>query len=1069
MPTAPAAAPRTRETAEAVIRTLLLTDLVDSTRLVEKLGDARAYEVATRHDRVSRDLLPRYGGLEIDKTDGFLLLFERPLDAVGYALAYHQALAGLSVELGVQLRSRAGIHLGEVFLRENRPEDVARGAKPLEVEGLAKPTAARAMSLAGAKQTLLTQSAFDLAREAAVAEEAFGGKLRWLAHGPYLFKGVDEPVEIFEVGVEGAAPLAPPADTAKVRRAVAAGDEVTLGWRPGPGLEIPRRAGWLLEKRLGEGGFGEVWLAIQRSTAEPRVFKFCYDAERLRALQREVTLFRLLKESLGDAAEIQRIYDWNLDQAPYYTEAEYVAGGDLVEWASARGGLAEIPLADRLEIVAQVADALAAAHSVGVLHKDVKPGNVLMTAAPDGRPRAKLTDFGIGEVLDQRQLLARGITVLGMTEVVAAEGSSSVTGSRLYMAPEVSEGKAATVQADIYALGVMLYQVVAGDFQRALAPGWRRDVDDELLAEDIGSFVDGAPEHRPASAHQVAERLRGLDTRRAERAAELRAREEAEAARLALERAQRRRKISAVIAAAATVFLVVVSVFAIQAMLARDEAEAARGVADQRRSQAEDLISFMLGDLREKLEPVGRLEILDGVGEKAMEYFSAVPEEELSDEELSRRSRALYQIGDVRVSQGDLGAALGPFKESQALAQRLVDRAPDDGKKLFELAQSHFWLGFVHSRRGEPKAALDQFRIYLEISERLMGIDAENQDWQLELAYAHTNLATVFRATGAIDRALEHVRLSNEIKRRLVSLDPSNIARRRSLANGLSWLATILRQNGDLPEALEQRRDELEMREALAKQEPPDTHDSYLLSLSHSHASDLLLATGRPKDALSHSEAALHLIEELATKDPTNTRWGWHLALFHMKQGNVLRALSPPKGTGIHYRTGRRILKELVATDPTNTEWQRDLGILLYFAAAAKLAGGPIEKTLSGAREALAILEPILRANPDDRSVRSYLALTYVLLGRIHRQLGRPADASDAWSRAVEIIEPFAIGSGDPRLLEPWARALLHLGRRDQASSIVDSLAATGYASPDFLALCRENELGSAVIGSGST
>ncbi len=66
-----AVATRETEAAEAVIRTLLLTDLVDSTKLVEKLGDARAYEVATRHDRASRDLLPKWGGLEIDKTDGF--------------------------------------------------------------------------------------------------------------------------------------------------------------------------------------------------------------------------------------------------------------------------------------------------------------------------------------------------------------------------------------------------------------------------------------------------------------------------------------------------------------------------------------------------------------------------------------------------------------------------------------------------------------------------------------------------------------------------------------------------------------------------------------------------------------------------------------------------------------------------------------------------------------------------------------------------------------------------------------------------------------------------------------
>ncbi|HYH47412.1 MAG TPA: protein kinase, partial [Thermoanaerobaculia bacterium] len=404
---------------QAVLRTLVVTDLVDSTRLVEELGDFRAFEIATRHDGMARGLLARHGGLEIDKTDGFLFLFERPLSAVTFALAYQRELAALSVEVGAQLRSRTGIHLGEVFLRENPPEDVARGAKPVEVEGLAKPLAARVMSLAGGKQILMTEGAFNLAR---LARETAGGEpladapLSWLAHGPYLFKGVAEPVEVFEVGLPGLSLLAVPQETEKSRRAVAAGDEVTLGWRPGPGQEIPRRAGWTLERKLGLGGFGEVWLAGQRDTGEKRAFKFCYEATRLRALQREVTLFRLLKETLGDREEIVRILDWSFDEAPYFLECEYVEGGDLVDWAAERGGIGEIPLAERLEIAAQVADALAAAHSVGVLHKDVKPQNVLVTRDRQGRPRAKLTDFGIAQVLDHQALLAQGITVLGMTE-----------------------------------------------------------------------------------------------------------------------------------------------------------------------------------------------------------------------------------------------------------------------------------------------------------------------------------------------------------------------------------------------------------------------------------------------------------------------------------------------------------------------------------------------------------------------------------------------------------------------------------------------------------------------------
>ncbi len=128
---------------EAVIRTLLVSDLVGSTRLIEELGDEETAKLFQRHDRLARDLIERYEGLEIDKTDGFLLLFKRPYEAVLYALAYHQALSVLSEVLGIEVSSRVGIHLGEVFLHKNPAVDVARGAKPIEVEGIAPPRRSR--------------------------------------------------------------------------------------------------------------------------------------------------------------------------------------------------------------------------------------------------------------------------------------------------------------------------------------------------------------------------------------------------------------------------------------------------------------------------------------------------------------------------------------------------------------------------------------------------------------------------------------------------------------------------------------------------------------------------------------------------------------------------------------------------------------------------------------------------------------------------------------------------------------------------------------------------------------
>ena len=187
-------------------RALLLTDVVDSTKLSEALGDVVMAGVWAAHDRAARDLLPLWRGREIDKTDGMLLLFEDAADAVHYALAYHRALDVLAVPL----KARAGLHVGPVILRENSADDEARGAKPLEVDGLAKSTAARVMSLAVGGQTLLTPET-----RAAVGDIG----LPTVSHGHWVMKSVSAPVELFEAG-EGPARFAPPPDSEKVYRVV---------------------------------------------------------------------------------------------------------------------------------------------------------------------------------------------------------------------------------------------------------------------------------------------------------------------------------------------------------------------------------------------------------------------------------------------------------------------------------------------------------------------------------------------------------------------------------------------------------------------------------------------------------------------------------------------------------------------------------------------------------------------------------------------------------------------------------------------------------------------------------
>ena len=189
---------------------LLLVDIVDSAALAARLGDGAMAAVWVAHDRLARDLVRDWRGREIDKSDGFLLMFATAADALGCAIGYHRALRGLQVPV----HARAGIHVGAVSLRENTGDDIARGAKPLEVDGLAKPFAARVMGLARAGQTLLSAAARD-----ALGAAREDGARPLVSHGHWQLKGLPEPVELFEAGDDDA-PFMPPPDVTKAYRVV---------------------------------------------------------------------------------------------------------------------------------------------------------------------------------------------------------------------------------------------------------------------------------------------------------------------------------------------------------------------------------------------------------------------------------------------------------------------------------------------------------------------------------------------------------------------------------------------------------------------------------------------------------------------------------------------------------------------------------------------------------------------------------------------------------------------------------------------------------------------------------
>ncbi len=980
-----------RPTAEpvATLTSLLVTDLVDSTALVDRLGDVRAAEVFARHDSVARFLLATHSGREIDKSDGFLLLFERPIHALAYALDYHAQLRHLAEEEGIPLAARVGIHVGEVFIRENPAADVARGAKPLEVEGLAKLVASRVMSLAQGGQTLLTRAAFDFTRRAAATSETVSDRLVWVAHGLYRFKGVEDALEVFEVGEPGVAPLRPPPGSDKARPV--GGEDTVWGWRPAVGQSLPGRPHWRLEQKLGEGGFGEVWLARHRKTREGRVFKFCFGKERLRALQREVTLCRVLRETLGDRRDIARILDWNLDEPPYYLELEYQGGHTLGDWAVRRGGLAAVPTPVRLELAAQIADAVAAAHSVGVLHKDIKPSNILVVEEADGTPRVQVTDFGIGALSEAERVNALGITILGMTESERT-GSGTTTGTRLYLAPEVLEGKPVTTQADVYSLGIVIYQLLVGDFSRVLAPGWERDVDDPILAADLSAFLDGRPERRVASAAEVAQRLRSLETRRELARAAAAAAAEAEATRRALEKARRRRRIA--VAAAVVVLAFAVAMAALARRIAAE-----RDRANQEAAAAQRVTDFLLNLFQVSDPSEARGNTI--TARELLDKGAAQLAEELGDQPVLR-ARLADAIGTVYVQ-------LGLHQEGERLLHQAWElRRQHLGELHADSANSLGDLGFVAEKRGDYAAAEQHYRRALDIYRSL------GREHETVVAKVHSSLGWALAEQARWPEAEEQVRTALAIQEKLGSGADDMVA------ESLTTLAYLHFKQGKYRDAAELLRRVLAIRERL------HGPDSLQAAAAKNNLAVQLREIGELDQALAYYRQALAVQERALGPDhPDLGSFFNNIAHIHQDRDELQQA---------EHFFRRALAVRRAALGEEHPLTASSLSTLCY----CLWLGGQLDEAEELCRRALQVRERVL--GPDHPDV----AFTRSNLGLISLARADYPAARRHFEDALRITQT-AFGQDRPAMLpilEGYETLLRHLRETDSAAALAARIAA---------------------------
>ena len=229
----------------------------------------------------------------------------------------------------------------------------------------------------------------------------------------------------------------------------------------------------------------------------------------------------------------------------------------------------------------------------------------------------------------------------------------------------------------------------------------------------------------------------------------------------------RRQRKFAIVAGASLAGMAVASGLAFTAIESRDAAR------DQRR-KAETLVSFMLGDLRQKLEPIGKLDALDGVGSRALEYYQGQDKSDLSDDALAQRSKALTLMGEVANLRGDLDGALGRYREAMAGTAEMLRRSPNDPQRLFEHAQNVFWVGEVARQRGQADQAEAAMREYKRLADRMVALEPDNPKWRMETKYADSNLGITLydqHRYAEADRQLQHALSTVES---LAASDPDN-------------------------------------------------------------------------------------------------------------------------------------------------------------------------------------------------------------------------------------------------------------------------------------------------------
>jgi serine/threonine protein kinase/tetratricopeptide (TPR) repeat protein len=802
---------------------------------------------------------------------------------------------------------------------------------------------------------------------------------------------------------------------------------------------------------LGRGGMGIVYkarhLRLDRIVALKKV-RYTEDSsaevrERFEAEARAVARLQ--------HAHIVQVFEVGEHDGAPYMALELCTGGSL---ASKLNGT-PWEAASAARVVQTLAVAIHVAHRSGVVHRDLKPGNILLQRHPGELPAAeatfrisdfepKVTDFGLAKRLDDPS---------GRTP------SGAVLGTPSYMAPEQAEGgKQVGPAADVYALGAVLYELLVGrpPFKAAsvmetlhqvmheepvsparLRPQVPRDLETICL-----KCLEKAPERRYTSAADLAD-----DLRRFLAGEPIRARPVGMAERLW--RWGRRNPTVATLAAITVVTLLsgtaVASYFAVQARARLGQVEAERDRAQtnlQLARQAVDDYSLKVSNdprLREKFLSL-RKELLQTV---VPFYEKLLTQAEQGPEVQAELGRTCSNLGWIMSEIGEKDKAIARYQQARAMLTPLSSEHPEERSYRASLSEADHRLGMAYLATGkseDAKAALEQA---LAARKQLAAECPHDRQYQTDLVASYFELANVARATGKAEEAEAAYQEVLSIRKRLAEEHPEDPSCQQAVGATYNNLGTAYRDRNKLAEATKAYEEALKVRQRLAKEHPESAAYLADVAASQGNVGIIYSETGRKAEAERAFLEAVALQKRLTEQHPETPRYRNLLARNYDCLGNLYKAMGKKVEAAKSHAEAQAQFEQLAAEHPEVQDYVVDLAGC--YCNLGHLAGD--EQDLSGALKwysrAIPILEAALRKEPNDVEARECLSIVHEARGKVLSKLGKHDEGLRDCDRSLEL------DNGRARLAIRVSRAqvLARSGQHARADAEATELAKEGSLS----------------------